>query len=59
MVDPRAEGHLGRLEGIVWAEVDVQEEDAALVHRARRTQDRAYPLVDVIPLGTRTETDGV
>merc|ERR1719188_1110307 len=52
VVDARAEGHLGRLEGVLWREVQVKEEDAALVHRTGRAQDRRHPLVDVVALWT-------
>ena len=55
VVNARAEGHLGRLEGVLGREVDVQEEDAALVHRTRRTQNGRHPLVNVVPLRTRAE----
>ena len=51
MVDARAEGHLGRLEGVLRREVQVQEEHAALVHRPGRAQNRRHPLVDVVALG--------
>ena len=44
--------HLGRLEGVLWREVQVEEEDAALVHRPGRAQDRRHPLVDVVTLRT-------
>ena len=42
---------LGGFEGVVWREGDVQEEDAALVHGARRSQDGRPPLVDVVSFG--------
>lgn len=47
--------HLGRLEGVVWSEGDVEKEDSSLVHGARRTQDRGPPLVDVVSLWAGTE----
>ena len=56
MVDARAEGHLGRLEGILGGEVDVQEEDSSLVHRPRRAQNGGHPLIDVVALGAGAET---
>ena len=58
MVDARAERHLGRLERVLRREVQVQEEDAALVHRPGRTQDRRHPLVNVVALGPGTVKGG-
>ena len=49
--------HLGRLEGVLWREVQVKEEDAALVHRTGRAQDRRHPLVDVVALRTGAVLD--
>ena len=49
--------HLGRLEGVLWREVQVKEEDAALVHRTGRAQDRRHPLVDVVALRTGAVVD--
>ena len=49
--------HLGRLEGILRREVQVKEEDAALVHRTGRAQDRRHPLVDVVALRTGAVVD--
>lgn len=51
------EGHvvkltdLGGFERVVWREGDVQEEDASLVHGARRSQDGGPPLIDVVSFG--------
>ena len=42
--------HLWGLEGVLWREVDVQEEDAALVDGAGRAEDGGDPLVDVVTL---------
>ena len=58
VVDARAEGHLGRLEGVLRREVQVQEEHAALVHRPGRPQDRRHPLVNVVALGPGTGGGG-
>lgn len=63
VVDPRPERHLGRLERILWGEVDVQEEDATFVHGAWRAEDRGHPLVQIVPLRAGTKdgpknTDG-
>ena len=43
--------HLGRFEGVVWCEGDVQEEDSPLVHGARGAQDGRPPLIDVVSFG--------
>ena len=51
MVDPCPELDLGWLEGVICREVDVEEEHAALVHRARGPKDGGYPLIEVVPLG--------
>ena len=53
MVDAGAEGDLGRLEGVLGSEVDVEEEDAALVRGAGRPEDGGHPLVQVVTLGPR------
>ena len=53
MVDAGAEGDLGRLEGVLRGEVDVEEEDAALVRGAGRPEDGRHPLVQVVTLGPR------
>jgi len=53
VVDACTEQHLGGFEGVLWGEVDVEEEDAALVHGARRPQDGGHPLVQVVALRTR------
>ena len=53
MVDAGAEGDLGRLEGVLGGEVDVEEEDAALVRGAGRPEDGGHPLVQVVTLGPR------
>jgi len=64
VVDPRPEFDLGRLEGVVCGEVDIEKEDTALVHGAGRTQDGRHPLVQVVALGPgatvgwRVEGDG-
>ena len=59
VVDAGAERHLGRLEGVLRGEVDVQKEDAALVHGPRRAQDGGDPLVDVVALGAGTKTNEI
>ena len=51
VVDPCPELDLGRLEGVICREVDVEEEHAALVHRARGAEDGGHPLVEVVSLG--------
>ena len=38
---------LGRLEGVVWREVDGEGKDAALVGTVRGTHDGGGPVVDV------------
>ena len=53
MVDAGAEGDLGRLEGVLGGEVDVEEEYAALVRGAGRPEDGGHPLVQVVTLGPR------
>ena len=53
MVDAGAEGDLGRLEGVLGGEVDVEEEDATLVRGAGRPEDGGHPLVQVVTLGPR------
>ena len=53
MVDAGAEGDLGRLEGVLGGEVDVEEEDAALVRGTGRPEDGRHPLVQVVTLGPR------
>lgn len=40
-----------RLEGVVRAEVDVQEEDASFIDGARRAKNGRDPFVEVIALG--------
>ena len=54
VVDPRSERHLGRLEGVLWREVNVEEEDASFVDGARWTENRRYPLVQIVALGAGT-----
>ena len=44
MVDFRSEGDLGRLEGVVGREVDVEEEHAASVGRVLWAHDRCLPV---------------
>lgn len=46
--------YLGRFEGVVRCEGDVQEEDSALVNGARGAQDGRPPLIDVVSFGTST-----
>ena len=53
MVDAGAEGDLGRLEGVLGSEVDVEEEDATLVRGAGRPEDGRHPLVQVVTLWPR------
>ena len=48
--------YLGGLEGVVWCEGDVQEEDPSLVDGAGGAQDGGPPLIDVISFWTRTES---
>ena len=40
MVDAGSEGDLGRLEGVLGGEMDVQEKDTALVDGPGGSQDR-------------------
>ena len=56
VVDARAEGHLGGLEGVLGGEVDVEEEHASLVHRAGWAENGGHPFVNVIAFGTGTES---
>ncbi len=49
VVDTRREVALGRLERVVCGELDVEEEDPALVGRVRGTHDGRLPVVDVVP----------
>jgi len=58
VVDPGPELDLRRLEGVICREVNVEEEDAALVHRARGAENGRDPLVEVIPLGPRAAVGG-
>ena len=51
MVDLRSEGDLGRLEGVVGREVDVQEEDALVVGRVLGAHDGSLPVELVCLVG--------
>merc|ERR1719195_2197685 len=50
VVDPGAELHFWRLEGIIGGEVNIQEEDATFIDRSRRAEDGADPLVQIVAL---------
>lgn len=58
VVDAGLERDLGRLERVVRRKVDVEEEDAAGVGRARGAEDRRDPLEDVVTLGARRAVAG-
>ena len=51
MVDLRGESDLGRLEGVVGREVDVQEEDALVVGRVLGAHDGSLPVELVCLVG--------
>lgn len=51
MVDLGGEGHLGRLEGVVCGEVDVQEVHAAVVGRVLGAHDGGLPVEHVVAHG--------
>ena len=42
------ERDLGGLEGVVWGEVDVDEEDAARVRAVRRAHDGGLPAEEIV-----------
>ncbi len=48
--------YLGRLEGVLGREVDVEEEDTPLVDGAGGSEDGGDPLVDVVALWSGAET---
>ena len=52
MVDAGPKGDLGRLEGVLGGEMDVQEKDTALVDGPGGSQDGWHPLVNVVAFGT-------
>lgn len=54
VVDAGAERDLRRLERILGRKVNVQKEDAALVHRAGRPQNSRHPFVQVVRFGAGT-----
>ena len=47
--------YFGWFERILVCEVNVEEEDAALVNRTRGPEDRRHPLVQVVALGSSAE----
>ena len=51
MVDAGGKVDLGRLEGVVGGEVDVEEEDAAGVGGFVRSHDGGLPVEHVVPHG--------
>ena len=53
MINSRGECKLGRLEGVVCGEMDVQEEHTTLVWRLRWTENSSLPMARVIPHWTR------
>jgi hypothetical protein len=55
VVDSRAESHLGRLEGILRGEVNVQKEDASFVGGPGRPEDSGNPFVEVVSFRSGTE----
>ena len=44
--------YFGWFERILVCEVNIEEEDAALIDGARRPEDRRHPLVQVVALGS-------
>ena len=48
VVNSGSEGHFRWLEGVLWSEVDVQEEDPTLVRRPWGAEDRRDPLIQIV-----------
>ena len=48
MIDPGSEIALGRLEGVVGGEVDVQEEHTSRIGRIIRSHDSRLPVVLIL-----------
>ena len=48
VVDPRGEGHLGRLERVVRGEMDGQEKDSSLVRTLGRSHDGRLPMEQIV-----------